>query len=276
MEAGQYYNLKAYKLTGHGVYLEDNESNEVLLPLKYVPDEVKVGDHIRVFIYTDSDDRLIATTQHPKIELHGFAMLRCVNIRPFGAFMEWGVDRDLLVPNAEMIPNMQVGKSYIVYMYLDDQDRLTGTTVIDRCLEYTDIEVAIGEQVELMIYGYSDFGPKAIINQTYNGQLYNDDIYKPVKVGQVVTGYIRKIRPDKKIDVTLRKFGYKKVLDETDKILELIENSNGFIPLHDKSSPEDIKRYLGMSKKVFKKAIGSLYKKKKIMIEKDGIRKLES
>jgi len=219
LEVGQYYNLKVYKLTGHGIYLEDDESNEILLPSKYSPEEVKVGDQLRVFIYTDSDDRPI------------------------------------------------------VYMYLDDQDRLTGTTVIDRCLEYTDIEVAIGEEVELMIYGYSDFGPKVIINQTYNGQLYNDDIYNPVKIGQIVKGYIRKIRPDKKIDVTLRKFGYKKVLDETDKILELIENSNGFIPLHDKSSPEDIKRYLGMSKKVFKKAIGSLYKKKKIIIEKDGIRK---
>jgi len=273
LEAGLHYNLKVYKIVAHGAYLEDNDSNEILLPSKNVPATLKIGDYIRVFVYEDSDDRLIATTQVPKVELYGFSMLTCVNIRSFGAFMEWGVDRDLLVPNAEMIPNMQVGKAYITYLYQDEKDRLTGTTLIDRCLQYEDIEVQVGEQVELMIYGYSDFGPKAIINQTYNGQLYNDDVYQSLKVGQIITGYIRKIRPDKKIDVTLRKFGYKKVLDETGKILEILEQSNGFIPLHDKSSPEDIKRYLGMSKKVFKKAIGSLYKKKLIQIEKDGIHK---
>ncbi len=275
MEVGQYYVLKAYRLVAQGMYLKNDQGEEILLPSKYVPAELQEGDTLRVFVWIDSQNRLVATTQQPKVELNGFAILKCVSIAPFGAFMDWGLDRDLLVPNAEMVEGMRPGSSYLTYMYIDDQDRLTGTTLIDRCTEYEDIELSIGEEVELLIYSLSDFGAQVIINQTYAGLVYQDDIYRPLRIGEVTKGYIRRIRADKKIDVTLRRFGYSKVIDDTERILALLRLSGGFLPLNDKSDPADIKRHLEMSKKVFKKAVGGLYKKKRIALEPHGIRLIE-
>lgn len=275
MEAGQYYVLESYKRTAHGMYLKDQDGEEILLPAKYVPQDLEEQSAIKVFVCTDSDDRLIATTQIPKIELYGFAMLTCVGVAPFGAFMDWGMDRDLLVPSAEMLEDMKVGWSYMTYMYHDEQDRITGTCLMEQCTQHDEIELEVGQEVDLIIYDTSPMGAKAIIDQTYSGLIYKDDIYRSLKVGEKKRGYIRRIREDKKIDLTLRRFGYKKVLDDTERILEYLKASGGYIALNDKSDPAKIKQYLEMSKKVFKKAIGGLYKRKLITMEKDGIRLIE-
>lgn len=275
MEVGQYYNLKAYRSTSQGMYLHDEEGDEILLPSKFVPSDLAEGSSIEVFVYEDSQERQVATTQKPKIEMYGFAMLTCVGVAPFGAFMDWGLDRDLLVPNAEMVEGMMVGRTYMTYLYHDEQDRITGTCLIEECTQHDEIELEVGQEVSLMIFDQSKMGAKAIIDQTYSGLIYTDDIYRSLKIGETLTGYVRRIREDKKIDVSLRKFGYKKVVDDAGKILELLKASGGFIALSDKSDPALIKKHLEMSKKVFKKAIGGLYRQKLITIDPDGIRLIE-
>lgn len=272
MEVGQYYHLKAYRQTPQGMYLQDEDGEEILLPAKYVPQHLEEGGGIEVFVYLDSQERPTATTQRPKIDMYGFSLLTCVGIAPFGAFMDWGLDRDLLVPNAEMTEGMIVGRQYMTYLFQDEQDRLTGTCLIDQCTQHDEIDLEVGQEVSLLIYDNSKLGVKAIIDQTYAGLIYKDDIYRQLKIGEALKGYIRRIREDKKIDISLRKFGYNKVIDETDKILQLLQVSGGFIALSDKSDPALIQKHLEMSKKVFKKAIGGLYRQKLIDIEDNGIR----
>ena len=275
MDIGSYHKLEAYKETGHGMYLRDSDENEVLLPKKFVPDELSVGDHIEVFLYLDSQDRMVATTQKPKINLYEFAFLKCVHVSPFGAFMDWGLDRDLLIPNAEQSTPIKQGRSYLVYLFLDEQDRLTGTTHINRCVSNEDSDLEVGQKVQLLIYDFISIGTRVIIDQQYDGLLYKDQVQRPLKPGDEIEGYVQRIRADKKIDVSLHRFGYKKVLDNKEKILELLRSTGGYIRLNDKSDPDDIHYYLQISKKVFKKAIGALYKERKINIEEEGIRLVE-
>ena len=273
LEIGTIQILKAYKEAKHGTYLADKNDNEVLLPMKYVPKDLNVGDEIEVFIYRDSQERITATTQKPKINLYEFAFLKCIDIVPFGAFMDWGIDRDLLIPNAEQLSPIRSGQNYLVYLFLDEQDRITGTTHIDRCVSNEDFDLEVGTEVDLLVFDFSPIGIKVIINQTYEGLLYKDQVQVPLKRGEEIKGYISKIRDGNKIDVSLHRFGYNKVIDNKEKIIRLLEKSeNGFLAIHDKSTPEDIHYYLQISKKVFKKTIGALYKEKKIAIEENGIR----
>ena len=272
MEQGRFNELKASRSTQHGYYLVDEENNEVLLPNKYVPDGFKTGDTISVFVYKDSEDRITATTLEPNILLGEFAMMEAVQVNATGAFMDWGLEKDLLVPYSEQLTRMRSGREYAVYLYLDDKtDRLVGTTKIDRYLERENLTVERGDKVDLLICNSTDIGINVIINNLHRGLLYDNELFQAVSPGDRITGYIKNIRPDKKIDVSLQKIGYGAVKPGAKKILEKLNENDGFLNLTDKSDPVIILAKLEMSKKVFKKSIGMLYKNKQIRIEDDGI-----
>lgn len=272
MNLGEFNDLTARRRTLNGYYLIDNEDVEVLLPNKYVPTGMKPDDEISVFIFKDSEDRLTATSIRPKILLNEFGVLEVVDVNPVGAFLDWGLEKDLLVPYSEQVEKMKVGRSYPVYLYLDDKtQRLVATGKINRILERDDITVEKGEEVDLLICNSTDIGINVIINNLHPGLLYDNELFQAVTPGERIVGYVKHIRPDNKIDVSLQKQGYVNVEPNADKILERLKDNNGFLNLTDKSDPVIVLAKLEMSKKLFKKAIGSLYKQKLIRIEKDGI-----
>ena len=272
MKSGVFNLLSAKRRTLNGYYLIDDENVEVLLPNKYIPTGMKSGDEISVFIFKDSEDRLTATTIEPYILLNEFAVLDVVDVNPVGAFLDWGLEKDLLVPYSEQASKMVVGKSYPVYLYLDDKtQRLVATSKTNKILEKEEITVKVGEEVDLLICNSTDIGINVIINNIHEGLLYDNELFQAVTPGERVTGFIKNIRPDNKIDVSLQKQGYSNVEPNAKKILIGLKDNNGFLNLTDKSDPIIILAKLEMSKKTYKKAIGSLYKQKLIRIEKDGI-----
>lgn len=265
--------LKVFNETKHGYFLEDSEGDEVLLPFGSAPEDLALDSHIEVFTYLDSQGRMIATTKTPKVELYQFAILKCIDLAPFGAFMDWGLERDLLVPNSEMADQILPGSYYITYFYLDNEDRPTGSTHVERILDRNNIELQEKEEVDLLVWQETKLGYKVIINHLYEGLIYHNEIFKNVFEGKPMKGYVKKIREDNRIDISLEPIGYKRVVtNHNDKVLVAIEDAGGFLQLHDKSNPEDIKEQLKMSKKAFKKAIGALYKQRMITIEEGGIR----
>ncbi|MEQ8715009.1 MAG: S1-like domain-containing RNA-binding protein [Cyclobacteriaceae bacterium] len=270
---GKYNTLRIERFAPPGLYLEDEEGEEVLLPNRWITDEMKADDELEVFIYKDSEDRIIATTEKPYIFRDEFGYLEVKQVTPIGAFLGWGLDKDLLVPFKEQRAKMREGGRYLVYLYLDVETwRLSASAKIQKYIETEDIELEEGEEVDLLICERTDLGVKVIINNLYHGLLYNNEIFKEVRTGDKTTGYVKTIREDGKIDVALEKQGYKSVEPNAQRILDLLSQNEGFLPLHDKSDPEKIKYQLGMSKKLFKKAIGALYKDKRIVIEEKGIR----
>lgn len=272
MKPGVFNLLSAKRRTLNGYYLIDDENIEVLLPNKYVPTGMKPGDEISVFIFKDSEDRVTATTIEPYILLNEFAVLEVVDVNPVGAFLDWGLEKDLLVPYSEQTSKMIVGKSYPVYLYLDEKtQRLVATAKTNRILESEEILVKEGEAVELLICNSTDIGINVIINDLYKGLLYDNELFQAVTPGEKIQGYIKHIRPDNKIDVSLQKQGYVNVEPNSQKILQKLKDNDGFLNLTDKSDPVIILAKLEMSKKIFKKAIGSLYKQKLIRLEDDGI-----
>ncbi len=272
-EIGVFNNLRVIKEVDFGVYLDGGEHEEILLPRKYVPENCKVDDNIRVFIYLDSEDRFIATTETPYAIVGDFALLKVVAVESVGAFLDWGLLKDLLVPFGEQSPTMETGKSYIVKIYVDKQsNRIAATTRLDRYLDNEPGNFHAGQEVELLICSQTDIGYKAIINGTHWGVLYSNEVFQPLKSGQKTKGYIKKVRDDNKIDLSLHKPGYKRVDDITDTILNVLKEQGGFISVTDKSSPEAIYKLFGVSKKTYKKAIGAIYRKRLITIENDGIR----
>lgn len=269
---GRYQLLTAIRSTPHGMVLQDAEEDDVLLPQKYVPEGLAPGDEIEVFVYTDSEDWPVATTQKPKAALHEFAFLQVKEVAPFGAFLDWGLDKDLLAPFAEQSKKMERGKHYLVYLLLDEQtDRLIASSKLSKFLETENIELGEGQEVDLLIGPQTDIGYNAIINNRYRGLLYKSDLFRPVQAGERTKAYVKTIRPDKKIDLTLQKPGYAHVEPNAEKILQILKKNNGFLGLHDKSDPEEVSTRLQMSKKTFKKAIGALYKQRLIRIEEDGV-----
>lgn len=269
---GKTYTLKAVKKLDFGVYLDAEDLYEVLLPKKYVPRDLKVGDDIEVFLYLDSEERPVATTQKPKAQLGEFAYLPVVDINDMGAFLDWGLDKDLFVPFAEQHRPMEVGRSYLVYLYLDKlKGRITASSKIDKFLDDEKPHDFTPQQaVKLIIANSTDLGFKAIVNHSHWGVLYKNDVHQRLSFGQSIDGFIKYIRPDRKIDLSLQ--GGKETRDKYEKIiLDYLHKQNGFAPVHDKTDPKIISDLFGMSKKAFKKAIGSLYKQKIINIEKDGI-----
>ena len=274
---GKTYKLKAVKKLDFGVYLDADNLYEVLLPKKYVPRDLKMGEEIEVFLYLDSEDRPIATTLKPKAQLGEFAYLPVVDINNAGAFLDWGLEKDLFVPFAEQHRPMEVGRSYIVYLYLDKlQGRITASSKIDKFLDDEKPHDFTSKQpVQLLIANTTDLGFKAIINNSHWGVLYKDEVHQRLSFGQSINGFIKNIRPDGKIDLTLRDLsseGVSKTRDKNEQlILNYLKRQGDFAPIHDKTDPEIISNLFGISKKAFKKALSNLYKQRIINIEKDGI-----
>lgn len=270
---GKQQKLKVLRFAEQGLYLVDDEDDEVLLPNRYITDNMPVYAEVEVFIYKDSEDRLVATTETPKIKLNDFALLKVNDVVPFGAFLDWGLQKDLLVPNNQQSQDMEVGKSYLVYMYLDDEtDRLVASSKINQFLNNNELTVDEGDEVDLIIANQSSLGINAVINRRHKGLIYHNEVFTDIKAGDRLKGFIKKIREDHKIDVSLQKQGYGNIEPNSALIIEKLKENDGFLALNDKSDPEDIKAQLAISKKTFKKAIGSLYKQKLIKIEDGGVR----
>lgn len=272
VEIGQWNMLKVAKEVDFGLYLDGGDLGEILLPDRYVPDHTEAGDSLKVFICNDSEDRLIATTDMPYAVSDDFAFLKVVSVNEsVGAFLDWGLPKDLLVPFREQQVKMKVGAWYVVRVYVDADQRIAASSKLDRFLDQTPIQYSVGQAVDLMICKETDIGYKSVINRAHWGVLYFDDVFKPLKKGQKTRGYIKKLRSDRKIDLCLQKLGYEKVGDMTETILNALKSEGGFISVTDKSPPELIAKQFNVSKKTYKKAIGALYKKRLIKIEPDGI-----
>jgi len=241
--------------------------------MRYVPENCDIGDSLEVFIYFDSEDRLLATTEKPYAMVGEFAYLKVAEVNSYGAFLNWGLPKDLMVPFSEQKPRMKEGKSYIVRLYLDDRkNRIVASAKADKFMDNKPVWFHPGQQVDLMVYCKTDLGYKAIVNGSYWGVLYQNEIFRKLRVGHQITGYIKKITENDKIDLSLQKPGYIKVDPVSQNILSLLKTRDGFIPVTDKSPKEDIYDMFGVSKKTYKKAVGSLYKKRLILITKDGIK----
>jgi len=220
-----YQDLTATKRTKHGIYLECEEGETVLLPTKYMPEQLQEGFRINVFVYQDSSGRPIATTQRPLIRPYSFAFLKCVETAPFGAFMDWGLDRDLLVPTSEQVTPIKEGLTYLTYLFVDDRDRITGTTKVDRCFSNDDHDLQVGDRVRLLIFDKSDLGYRAVINNTYEGLIHREQVQQHLKIGEEAVGYVSRIKEDHMIDVSLHQVGYRKVVDNKDKVLEALRET---------------------------------------------------
>jgi len=275
VEIGKYSELEVLREVDFGFYLDGGPLGEMLLPNNSVHGSCCVGDLIRVFIYLDSEDRLITTMEKPYVEVGQFALLRVAAVESVGAFMDWGLVKDLLVPFSEQKQPLNVGRSYIVYVYLDDKsDRIVASTKLDRFLNKTVPVYEHGEEVDLLIARRTDLGYNAIVNGDHWGVLYENQVFQRLDVGQRIKGYINKLRDDEKIDLLLEKPGYQKVDGMAGEIFDLLKENGGFLPVSSKSSPEEIHDLFGMSKKNFKKALGALYKKRMVLLDDDGIRQL--
>lgn len=272
IEIGKTSRLQVLKQRDVGLYLDGKALGEILLPKRYVPKETRVGDDIDVFLYTDSDDRLIATTEVPYVEVDQCALLKVVDVNHVGAFMDWGLSKDLLVPHGEQNGRMEVGRHYMVMAYLDDEtDRIAASAKLDELLSEVSIYFKPRQAVALHIYGQTELGYKAAINHTHLGLLYKNEVFQPIKYGQTLQGYIKSIRDDKKMDLTLQlpSIETRDVLMQT--ILDHLMAEKGESCLTDKSSPAAIYQQFSVSKANYKKALGRLYKKKLIKIEKKKI-----
>ena len=260
------------RILAPGAFLVDNEGNDVLLPYKYIPAGMKIGDQLKVFVYNDSEDRIVATTLCPLIQLHEFGYLKVKDINNIGAFLDWGLEKDLLVPFRQQHRRLNIGQWCLVYLYIDSlTHRLAATTKVEKHFEKENIELEINQEVDLLITSESDLGVNVIINNTYSGMIFRNQIYKDIMMGDHIKGFIEQIRTDGKIDVNLRKKGMKNLEAGAQTILEELRASNGFIALTDKSTPEEIQSVLQMSKKNFKKSLGILYKNKQVLLKEEGV-----
>ncbi|WP_421829796.1 S1 RNA-binding domain-containing protein [Larkinella sp.] len=272
IQIGKINTLIALRETSVGVFLGDDEDNDILLPNKYVPGTLRIDDPIDVFVYTDSEDRIIATTLTPKIQRNQFARLQVVSVTSVGAFLDWGLEKDLLVPYREQSRPMEVGRWYVVYLYLDHEtDRLVASSRLNRFLDSEVPNLTEGQEVSLLAWEPTDLGINVIINNRYRGLVYANEVFRQVYPGDRLTGYIKTIRDDNRIDVSLQKPGYENVEPNAQRILATLKEQNGFLPLNDYSEPDAIYQTLEMSKKTFKKAIGALFRERKIAIKEDGI-----
>ena len=271
VNVGAYNTLKVLRKVEFGVYLDDGEDG-ILLPRRFVPRGIKEGDELTVFLYHDSDNRLIATTQQPKAVVGDIALMKAVTVTHQGAFLDWGLMKDLFVPKSQQLSAMQPGGQYLVKLYIDAQTgRVAASEKVEGFLSNETLTVEEKEEVNLIVYRRSDVGYVVIINGLHTGLLYFNEVYEDLAPGDRLTGYIKKIRPDNKIDVMAGKRGYERVEGETEKILRLLKENRGHLPYHDKSAPEDIYRFFGMSKKAFKMAVGALYKQRKITLGPSGM-----
>jgi predicted RNA-binding protein (virulence factor B family) len=272
IKVGNYNTLKVVKEVEFGAYL-DGDGQEILLPKRFVPKGLTAGDELQVFLYHDSESRLIATTQHPKGIVGDIVLLRCVSTTKQGAFLDWGLMKDIFVPLSQQEERMHEGEEYLVMIYLDEQTgRVAATQKIFRFINNENLTVKELDPVDLVVYMKTDIGYKVIINSKHWGVLHYSEVFRDLNYGEKVKGFIKKILPENKIDVVLGDRGYKKVEGEEGKILQLLEENNGYLPYNDKSAPEDIYAFFGISKKTFKMTIGALYKQRKIELTQTGIK----
>ena len=271
LKIGEYHTLKIDRETKVGLFLV-NATDDVLLPNKYVPNDFTIGDDITVFVYLDHEERPVATTLKPLITLNSFAVLKVNYINKFGAFLNWGMEKDLFVPFKEQARPMEKDKRYIVTMYLDKQTgRLAASSKINQFLDKEPLDIEVGQEVDLMVSHITEIGINVIINGKFRGLAYQNEVFETVSPGYKTKGYIKTIRPDGKIDVSFQKQGFEAIDDSSQQVLEALKQNDGVLRLNDNSHPEEIKSVLKMSKKTFKKAIGSLYKQKLIDINNEGI-----
>ncbi|HNP21534.1 MAG TPA: S1-like domain-containing RNA-binding protein [Panacibacter sp.] len=275
IKVGGYNNLTILRKTDIGLYLDDGHEG-ILLPKRFAPHNAKAGDEIKVFIYHDSDNRLIATTQTPYAVVEDIAKMKVVSLTQQGAFLDWGLMKDLFVPKSQQRSFMRVGGEYLVRLYIDQQTgRVAATEKIASQLDNDDLTVKEMEVVDLLVYRETELGYEMIINNKHIGLLHFNESFKKLETGEKLKGFIKKIRPDNKIDLVLGQPGYKRIEGESEKIIRLLTENNGYLPYHDKSEPDDIYSFFGMSKKTFKMTIGTLYKNKKIALTKTGIKLAE-
>lgn len=272
VKIGQVNQLRVIKEVAFGIYLDGNELGDILLPKKYVPKDTQLDQLLEVFIYFDSEDRVIATTLRPKIQFECCGFLKVIDVNRVGAFLDWGLDKDLLVPRSEQQRPMEKNKSYLVYSKLDNQGRIIASSKLDHFLSKNTPEFKQGEEVDLWIAETTHLGTKVIVNNSHWGLIHSSDIFQILTYGKRIKGYIKTIRDDGKIDVVLRKTGQSNIQDLSELILSELNKNAGFLPLHDKSAADEIMRIFKDSKKNFKSAIGQLYKRGKIIIEAQGIR----
>jgi uncharacterized protein len=272
IKVGEYNKLLVQRMVEFGVFLDDGKEG-LLLPKRFVPPRTKVGDTITAFVYHDSEDRLIATTQKPKGIVDDIVLLTAVAVTPQGAFLDWGLMKDLFVPRSKQLSGMRVGGEYLVKIYIDEQTgRVAASEKLEPLLSNDDLTVKEKDIVQLTVYRKTDIGYVVIINNLHTGVLHNNEVYRTITIGDRFEGFIKTILPENKIDVAAGKPGYQRVEDEATKILRLLKDNNGYLPYYDKSSPEDIYVFFGMSKKTFKMTTGNLYKQKKILLTETGIK----
>ena len=270
---GQYNTLPVLKLVDFGLYLDGGDGLEILMPKRYVPEGTKEDDELRVFVYQDSEARLIATNEHPYATVGQFASLRINSVNQVGAFADWGTSKELLIPHREQNQRMEEGRRYLVHIYIDQlSGRIVGTAKLDKYLDNVPPTYEPNQEVEVIVWKPTPMGWKVIINHQHTGLLYKNQIFQELHTGERLRAWVRSVREDDKIDLSLQPLGYRQMIDPAEAtILKALHNHNGFMPLTDHSTPELIAYELQMSKKTFKKAIGALYKQQRIAILPDGI-----
>ncbi len=269
---GEYNVLEILREKEPGLFLGDDEGNEVLLPNRYKPESFKIYDKLDVFVYLDNEERLVAVTDKPFITKGEFALLRCNAVTSIGAFLDWGMMKELFCPFKEQAFKMKKGGWYLVYCYLDEEtNRLVASSKTNHFLDNKELTVSEFDEVDLIVSHPSELGMNVIVNKKHLGLIYNDNIFIDLSVGDKLKGVVKKIRPGNKLDISLGQIGYRNIEPNAQRILDELQDNSGFLPLTDKSDPEKIKSELQMSKKSFKKAVGSLYKQRSIEIREDGI-----
>jgi len=274
IEIGKYIELKILRKTSVGFFLGDKEGEEVLLPNKYCSENMKPEEELKVFVYRDSSEKKVATTLIPKISLHEFALLEVSSVSGVGAFLDWGLEKELMVPFREQRQKMEEGRWYIVYLDPDEKtDRLYASNRIEKFLQNEAVSLSIGEEVELLVLQKTDLGYSVIVNHAHKGLIFENEVFQELNIGERIKGYVKKIREDNKIDISIQPLGYKNFNDANSELIynTLIEHK-GFLPFTDRSTPEEIYSQFGISKKAFKKSIGALYKQRKIDIQSQGIK----
>lgn len=275
-ELGRVNKFQVIELVSYGAYLQSESLGEVLLPNKYLPQGTEVGETLQVFVYLDSEDTPVATTQRPRVQVGEFANLKVLDQARHGSFLDWGIAKDLLVPNRQQREPMEVGRSYLVRCYIDEQSgRIAASSKLDRFLDQWPARFEEGEEVSLIIAAKTDLGYKAIINNSHWGVLYQNEVFKPLRIGSRVKGFIKKVRSDAKIDLSLQRSSHEQINGFSLELLNRIKKAGGTLPVGDKTSPETIKSMFGVSKRVFKQSIGTLYKQRLIELDRLEIRLLD-
>ena len=273
IKLGKYNQLEVVKEVDFGVYLNGDEDGEILLPKRYVPEGTKPGDILNVFIYLDMEERLVATTLQPYVQVGEFACLQVAWVNQFGAFLDWGLMKDLFVPFREQKMKMQKGKRYVVHVHLDEESyRIVASAKVEHYLSTEQPEYQPGQEVNVMVWQRTDLGYKVIVENQFSGMLFHNEVFQPLEAGMHLSAFVKQVRPDGKIDLELQKAGARKVDDFSEVLLQYIKDNDGFTPLNDKTDAEVIYQTFGVSKKTFKKAVGDLYKKRLVVLEEGGIR----